>query len=56
MQHRAHRAGAGSMEDLSMQLTFLVFLGSARNSSPPYPTRLGLRVARAARRWARTAK
>jgi len=29
-----------------MNLTFLVFLGSARNSSPPYPARLGLRVAR----------
>lgn len=30
-----------------MKLTFLVFLGSARDSSPPYPARLGLRVARA---------
>lgn len=30
-----------------MNLTFVVFLGSARNSSPPYPARLGLRVARA---------
>ncbi|MBL8200770.1 MAG: NAD(P)H-dependent oxidoreductase [Chromatiales bacterium] len=28
-------------------MTFLVFLGSARNSSPPYPARLGLRVAKA---------
>lgn len=26
---------------------FLVFLGSARDSTPPYPARLGLRVARA---------
>jgi NAD(P)H-dependent FMN reductase len=30
-----------------MKLNFLVFLGSVRNSSPPYPARLGLRVARA---------
>lgn len=30
-----------------MPLDFLVFLGSVRNSSPPYPARLGLRVARA---------
>lgn len=30
-----------------MKLTFLVLLGSARDSSPPYPARLGLRVARA---------
>jgi NAD(P)H-dependent FMN reductase len=28
-------------------MTFLVFLGSARQSTPPYPARLGLRVARA---------
>ena len=34
-------------DGLSMQLTFLVFLGSARSSTPPYPARLGLRVARA---------
>lgn len=30
-----------------MNLTFVVFLGSTRHSSPPYPMRLGLRVARA---------
>ena len=30
-----------------MKLNLLVFLGSARDSTPPYPTRLGLRVARA---------
>ncbi|MGM0694578.1 MAG: NADPH-dependent FMN reductase [Pseudomonadota bacterium] len=29
---------------------FLVFLGTARNSTPPAPARLGLRVARACRR------
>jgi len=29
-----------------MDLNFLIFLGSARDSSPPKPTRLGLRVAR----------
>ena len=33
-------------EGLSMPLTILVFLGSARDSSPPRPARLGLRVAR----------
>lgn len=30
-----------------MKRTYLVFLGSVRDSSPPNPTRLGLRVARA---------
>jgi NAD(P)H-dependent FMN reductase len=30
-----------------MDLNFLIFLGSARDSSPPKPARLGLRVARA---------
>ena len=30
-----------------MPLTFLVFLGSVRDSTPPRPARLGLRVARA---------
>jgi len=30
-----------------MALTFLVFLGSVRDSTPPRPARLGLRVARA---------
>ncbi len=30
-----------------MTLKLLVFLGSARASSPPYPVRLGLRIARA---------
>lgn len=30
-----------------MTLNLLVFLGSARDSTPPYPVRLGLRVARA---------
>jgi NAD(P)H-dependent FMN reductase len=32
---------------MSMTLKLLVFLGSARDSTPPYPARLGLRVARA---------
>jgi NAD(P)H-dependent FMN reductase len=32
-------------------LRFLVFLGSARASAPPYPPRLGLRVARACLSW-----
>ena len=30
-----------------MKMNYLVFLGSARASSPPYPQRLGLRVAKA---------
>lgn len=35
------------MSESTPGLRYLVFLGSARESAPPYPPRLGLRVARA---------